>query len=132
MAVGVKIASLSPQLLQGRVAEIDPAADPSSHSFLVKINLPAAPGLRSGMYGTAKVAHGRRSALLVPQMAVVTHGSLHSLWVLDANHIASLRYVTLGAAQDGEVEVLSGLSPGEQVVLSASDRELGGSRIEVQ
>ena len=40
------------------VAEIVPAADPSSHSFLVKIDLPSSSQTRAGMYGTAEFANG--------------------------------------------------------------------------
>jgi hypothetical protein len=43
-----------------------------------------------------------------------------------------MRYVTLGAEMGTEVEALSGLAAGDVVVLSPADRELGGSRIEVQ
>jgi RND family efflux transporter MFP subunit len=132
MAVPVTIAAVSSQALVGHVREINPAGDPGSHSFLVKIELPPAVGLRSGMFGTAEFGNGRRSALLVPQAAVITHGSLNGVWALDGNRLASLRYITLGAKREGSVEVLSGLSAGETVVLAAGDRELGGSRIEVR
>lgn len=132
MPFPVEIAALAHGHLTGRVAEINSAADPTSHSFLVKIELPMTSGLRSGMFGTAKIGSGTRSVLLVPQAALVTHGSLNAVWVIDGNHFASLRYVTLGARYDDKVEVLSGLGAGEVVVLSAGDRELGGSRIEAQ
>lgn len=132
MSVPVEIAALSSRSLTGHVAEIDPAADPTSHSFLVKIDLPAATDLRSGMFGTTAISSGSGSVLLVPQTAIVTHGSLSAVWVVDENHIAALRYVTLGAKHNDKVEALSGLSVGETVVLSAGDRELGGSRIEVR
>jgi RND family efflux transporter MFP subunit len=132
MSVPVAIAAVGSRPLTGRVREIDPAGDPSSHSFVVKIELPANSGLRSGMFGTAEIGNGSRALLLVSQSAVVTHGSLNGIWVLDGNRIASLRYVSLGAKHDGNIEVLSGLSAGETVVLAPGDRELGGSRIEAR
>ncbi|MBW4028025.1 MAG: efflux RND transporter periplasmic adaptor subunit [Acidobacteria bacterium] len=131
MSIGVQVPALSQPSIAGRVAEIDPAGDQSTHSFIVKIDLPSVTGLRSGMFGTAAIGDATHAVLLVPAAAVVTHGSLHALWVLDANHIASLRYVTLGTSTAAGVEVLSGVSAGEVVVLSPEDRELGGSRVEV-
>ena len=131
MVIPVQIDALTKPALTGHVAEIDPAGDPGSHSFIVKIDLPAVDGLRSGMFGAAAIGSLRHTALLVPEAAIVTHGSLHAVWVLDTAHIASLRYVTLGAASPDGVEVLSGLSAGETVVLDPADRELGGSRVEV-
>ena len=132
MAILVQIAALATPSVTGHVAEIDPAGDPGSHSFVVKIDLPAAAGLRSGMFGSTAIGSSNHAVLLVPKAAVVTHGSLNAVWVLDASHIASLRYVTLGSDFAGDIEVLSGLSAGETVVLSPADRELGGSRIEVR
>jgi RND family efflux transporter MFP subunit len=114
----------------GSVAEIVPAADPSSHSFLVKIDLPSSSQTRAGMYGTAEFANGARRAILIPRSAVVARGSLNCLYVLDGQGIAQLRYITLGAAQGNLVEVLSGVSSGEKLVDSPSDRELAGKRID--
>jgi RND family efflux transporter MFP subunit len=130
MTIPVVVADLPQPNIQGRIAEIDPAADPASRTFLVKIDLPISAGLRSGMSGTAKISTKDRSALLIPAAAIVTHGSIHGAWVLDNAGLASLRYVTLGAQHGDAVEVLSGMSTGETVVLSPADRELGGRKIE--
>jgi RND family efflux transporter MFP subunit len=114
----------------GIVADIVPAADPLSHSFLVKIDLPSSSQTRAGMYGTADFADGTRQAVVIPRSAVVSRGSLNCVYVLDGQGIAQLRYVTLGAAQGNFIEVLSGVSSGEKLVDSPSDRELAGKRIE--
>jgi RND family efflux transporter MFP subunit len=116
--------------LAGTVAEIVPAADPSSHSFLVKIDLSSSSHMRAGMYGTAEFANGARQAILIPRSAVVVRGSLSSVYVLDSLGIAQLRYITLGAALGNLVEVLSGVSAGEKLVDAPSDRDLAGKRIE--
>jgi RND family efflux transporter MFP subunit len=114
----------------GTVAEIVPVADPSSHSFLVKIDLPTSSQLRAGMYGTVEFANGTKQAILIPRSAVVARGSLNCIYVLDGQGIALLRYVTLGAMQGNLVEVLSGVSAGEKLVDMPSDRDLAGKRIE--
>jgi len=115
--------------LSGTVAEIDPAADSSSHSFLVKIALPSSAQLRAGMYGRVEFANGLRQAILIPRSALVMRGSLACAYVLDGQQIARLRYLTLGAAHGSFVEVLSGISAGEKLVDEPSDRELAGKRI---
>jgi hypothetical protein len=107
-----------------------PAADPSSHSFLVKIDLPSSNQARAGMYGTAEFANGVRQAILIPRSAVVVRGSLNCVYVLDGQEIAQLRYITLGGSQGSLVEVLSGVSAGEKLVDVPSDRDLAGKRIE--
>jgi RND family efflux transporter MFP subunit len=116
----------------GTVAEIVPAADPSSHSFLVKINLAPSAQLHSGMYGSAEISTGTHQAILVPRSAVAFRGSLSCVYVLDASGIAQLRSITLGAAHGELVEVLSGLSSNEKLVDLPSDRDLAGKRVEAQ
>lgn len=132
MNVQVSLDKSSSAEIAGTVAEIDPAADPSSHSFTVKIDLPASSGLHAGMYGTAQFANGVRQAIVIPRSAVVSRGALVCAYVLDAQGIAQLRYLTLGAAQGNLVEVLTGISPGEQLVNDPADRDLAGKRIEAQ
>jgi len=130
LPVSVPAASSNP--ITARVAQIVPAADAASHSFQVKLDLPASAHLRAGMYGATSLASATRNGLFVPQAAVVAHGSIYSVWVVDPQHVASLRFVSLGSQSGIDSEVLSGLSAGEDVVLSPGDRELGGSRIEAK
>lgn len=131
--VGIKLplsidaAGTSP--LSGTVAEIVPAADPSSHSFLVKIDVGASRTLRAGMYGTASITTGSHSAILVPHTAVVRRGALDCAYVVGANGIAELRYVTLGPVDGVNVEVLSGISAGESLVDQPADNDFAGKRI---
>ena len=128
--VPVTIAGASSANLAGTVAEIVPAADPSSHSFTVKIDLPASAQLRAGMYGTAMFANGTKEAIVIPRSAVVARGSLSCAYALDSQGIAQLRNLTLGATQGDLVEILSGVSAGEKLVDVPSDRDLAGKRIE--
>jgi hypothetical protein len=99
---------------------------------LVKIDLPSPQGLRSGMFGKAQLSRGSKTALLVPRSAVVTHGSLQGVYVVDANQIANLRHITLGNTPGEQVDVLSGLSAGETIIDTPGDQELAGKRIEAQ
>ncbi len=118
--------------LAGKVMQIVPAADPSSRSFLVKVDLPAGPRLRSGLFGRARISSGDKSVIVVPHTAVVARGQLQAVYVLDAAQVASLRYVTLGNPSGDQVEVLSGLDGSERLVASPGSRELGGNKIEVR
>lgn len=131
-AVPVIVEALSGAPVQGRVAQIVPAADPSTRSFTVKIELPANPALRSGLFGRAHFAVGERESLVVPKSALVQRGQMQGLYVVGENNVAGLRYVTVGTAVGEGVEVLSGLTAGERIVASPGMRELGGKKVEVQ
>jgi RND family efflux transporter MFP subunit len=130
--VPIVVDALETSKLEGKVAQIVPAADPGSRSFLAKIDLPADARLRSGLFGRAQFSRGKRSSLLIPQTAVLERGQLQGVYVLDLNKIASLRYVTLGKTTGAEVEVLAGLQEGERVVAKPGDLDLSGKRIEAQ
>jgi RND family efflux transporter MFP subunit len=118
--------------LTGKVVQILPAADPASRTFLVKVELPKNPAIRSGLFGRVRFPSGKREGLVVPQTSLVQRGSMQALYVLSADQVASLRYVTLGRPDDKTVEILSGLDSGERIVVTPGARELNGKKIEVR
>jgi RND family efflux transporter MFP subunit len=126
----VLIDALGQNELKGTVTEIVPAADPASRSFLVKLQLPPNPALRSGLFGRAQFARGERSTVMIPRSAIVDRGQLQGVYVLDQNRIAGLRYVTLGKPAAAQVEVLAGLQAGEPFIADPGSRELSGKKIE--
>lgn len=128
--ISVIIDAVGDKELKGKVVEIVPAADSASRSFLVKIEMPSDPALRSGLFGRAQFSRGERSSLLIPRTAVVEHGQLQGIYVLDQNKIANLRYITLGKPSGGQVEVLAGLQAGETLIADPGSRELSGKKIE--
>jgi RND family efflux transporter MFP subunit len=132
MKLPVTIHSAANGEIAGTVAEIVPAADPASRSFLVKIDLAPSAQLYAGMYGSAELTTGTHQAILIPRSAAVLRGSLSCVYVLDANNIAQLRSITLGTAHGEMVEVLSGISANEKLVDLPGDRDLADKRIEAQ
>ena len=130
--VSAVIDALDNTALSGKVVQIVPAADPASRSFLVKVELPTSPRLRSGLFGRAQFPRGERQALLIPGSAVVDRGQLQGVFVIDQNKLASLRYVTLGKAFGSQVEVLAGLQDGDRLVARPGALELNGKRVEAE
>jgi RND family efflux transporter MFP subunit len=128
--IPVVIDAVGDKELKGKVVEIVPAADSTSRSFLVKIEMPSDPALRSGLFGRAQFSRGERSSLLIPRTAVVERGQLQGIYVLDQNKVANLRYITLGKPSGGQVEVLAGLQAGETLIADPGGRELSGKKIE--
>jgi membrane fusion protein, multidrug efflux system len=130
--VQVLFDALSAPPLSARIVQIVPAADPASHSFVVKLDLPHNAGLRSGLFGRAIFTRGEKQAIQVPRAAVLDRGQLQSVYVLGENNTAMLRYVTLGMQSGDHVEVLSGLMPSEVIVSDPGSRDLAGKHIEVR
>jgi RND family efflux transporter MFP subunit len=127
----VTIDALGNNQLSGKIVQIVPTADTASRSFIVKVELPVDAGLRSGLFGRAQFARSERAALLIPRTSLVERGQLQGVYVLDANQIAELRYITLGKSTGEQFEVLSGLQAGEKIVAAPGERELGGKRIAI-
>jgi RND family efflux transporter MFP subunit len=128
LAVRVPSANLS---LEAVVTEIAPAADPVSRTFRVKLDLPPAAGLRSGQFGRVAVPVAEISALRAPSGAVVVRGQMEIAFVI-VNQRAQLRLVKTGKFLDGEVEIVSGLSPGEQLVVAGAAQLLDGQPVEAK
>ncbi len=137
-AVPVVIDALGDQPITGKVTQIVPAADPASRTFTVKIDLPAlsgapsSPPIRSGLFGRAYFPRGQREAIEIPKTAVLNRGQLQAVYVVGADQLASLRFVTLGSVSGDEIEVLSGLQNGDHIVAQPGDRELSGKQVEAQ
>ena len=104
--------------LAGVIDEIVPHAEPGARTFLVKVRVPASPRLYAGMFGRVRVPGGERRRLTVDVRAVETIGQLEFVEVIDAAGRSLRRLVTTGrAAEEGRIEVLSGLAEGERVEL---------------
>jgi multidrug efflux pump subunit AcrA (membrane-fusion protein) len=116
--------------LEGGVSEITPAAEPMSRSYTVKIDLPSRQGLRSGLYGVARFVSGKKQAMLVPRKAVVERGQLAGVFVVDDASVARLRLVKTGKSYGENVEVLSGLSDGERIVVDGVTNVKDGVRLQ--
>jgi membrane fusion protein, multidrug efflux system len=114
-----------------RVVEILPSVDAAARTGTVKIDLPQIPELRSGLFGRARFDTGTHKVLTVPLASVVTQGQLQSVLVAE-NNFARVRLITLGASAKDQVEVLSGLNPGDKVVVPIPPGLSDGSPIEVR
>jgi RND family efflux transporter MFP subunit len=115
--------------LQGRVAEIQPAADDATRTRLVKVDLPEVAGLRSGRFGRLLVATSDSRTVTVPAEAVIRRGQLETVFVLDSG-TARLRLIRTGRERDGRLEVVSGLSGEEKVVVPGALELVDGQRVE--
>jgi RND family efflux transporter MFP subunit len=99
----------------GTVAELTESLDPAAHTFLVKIDLPADPSLRSGLFGRARFEAGEDQGLAVPADAIVRRGQLTMVFV-DQDGIARMRVIHAGEAIGERVRVRAGLEAGARVI----------------
>ncbi len=117
--------------VDARVSEIVPAVDAASRSYVVKVDLPALPAIRSGVFGRVAFRLGSRPVLAIPMRAVSERGQLQSVMVAE-NGIAHTRLITEGQKANDRTEVLSGLAAGERVIFPVPQGLADGARVEVR
>jgi cobalt-zinc-cadmium efflux system membrane fusion protein len=111
------------QVFTATVDYVAPTVDPTTHRLAVRASLDN-PGemLKPEMFASFGVfTAAPTEAVIAPEEAVVFEGDTARVWVAHpANRTLELRQIKTGAVGDGQVEVLSGLSPGEVLVTSGS------------
>lgn len=115
LIVNIPAAELS---VTGTVAEVAPTANPTTRSGLVKLDLAPNAALHPGQFARVAIALDNESTLAIPHSALSRVGQLQRVFVVQ-DGVARLRLVRIGAIHGGNVEVLSGLAPGEQVVIAS-------------
>ena len=128
--IPVVVDALGGDVLTGKVSQILPAGDPRTHTFMVKVDLPDTSGLKTGMFGRFQLDKGVTPTILVPLAAIVERGELTSLYAVEADHVARLRWVKLGRRFEQQVEILSGLNEGERV-LSDGSQGVDGAAVQI-
>lgn len=106
--------------VQGKVTVVSPATDPNSTTVQVWILIDN-PGerLKPGMAMHAAIATEVYKAATVVPVAAILPGEEGGTAVLTVSpdNVAHKRTVTLGVRQGGQVQILSGVNPGEEVVV---------------
>jgi len=98
---------------------VSPFADPNSHTFLVRINLPTGEHhVYPGMHTKVAFLTGEKQSLVIPKASIVKRSEVTGVYVVKDN-IITFRYIRCGSTiNDTQKEILSGLSVGETVLLN--------------
>lgn len=97
--------------------QVLPTADAATHVSQVRVTLPDVPEATPGMFARVHFVTGQAEKLTVPAGAVLHRGEVAAVYVQMPDSRLSLRQLRLGeAVGQGEIEVLAGLSAGDQVV----------------
>jgi len=129
--IGEKVpVTIGSQQAEGRVVEVVPAADPSTRTFIAKVQLPPNCNCQSGQYGSVDFTIGTENRMLVPANALIQRGELEGVFVISPEGIAHYRLVKTGRAFGDQMEVLSGLDDGDRVAISKTSQLSDGVRVQ--
>ncbi|AKF09699.1 efflux RND transporter periplasmic adaptor subunit [Sandaracinus amylolyticus] len=124
MAIGLDAEILEGErvVATGRVARTASRLDPATRTMRIEIEVPTSPGLLAGMYLRARLRVPRvHAAALLPARALVMTNEGPSAWVVGTDDHAHLRRVEIMRDRGRDLEIATGVQPGDRVVLSAPD-----------
>lgn len=131
--VEVRVDAFPDKTFTGKLTRLSPAAEVASRSFLVEglVDNPER-RIKPGFFAKASIfTHVDPQALTVPQQALVTYAGVTKVFVVE-DEVARERGVQTGVrVGTNEVEVTSGLKPGELVVISGFTRLTDGAAVKV-
>jgi HlyD family secretion protein len=117
MPVRITAATAPAQTFAGGVLSIG-QVDPASGLLAIRISVSNPSGkLKAGAFATADIViHTFDHATAVPKQAVITRDGKNVAFVVGSDNVAHQRQVVTGVEQNGMIQILSGVTPGEQVI----------------
>ncbi|MCL2617044.1 MAG: efflux RND transporter periplasmic adaptor subunit [Defluviitaleaceae bacterium] len=132
-AVDIIVATHSPYPLQGVVRTVSPGVD-HTNTFGVTIEIDNTDEtLRPGMFAEVRfVRDAAYNAVVVPVSAVQRNieGDQY-VYILDANNIVTRTRVTTGISNGREIEVISGVSIGNDIIVRGQNYVFDGEEVNV-
>lgn len=133
LEASMSVEALGEQTFSGRITKVYPTVDATTHTVGVEIEVANKDQrLRPGMYARLSLDFGIRQALTISDKAIVRQAGsgIRYVYVLKEGK-AVYREVELGELQDGRYEALSGIEPGEQLIISAPSRLKNGTAVKL-
>jgi len=117
---------------EGTVVRVSPVVDPLTGTFKITIEVSdPSRRLKPGMFGRISIVYDKReNALKIPRSAIVQEAGEPSIFVID-DDTAHRRVVHTGYVEAGQIEIVDGLSDGEQFVLVGQTGLREGSKVAV-
>lgn len=120
------------EVFTAKVAEVNPVLDTTSRSMGVKLVLdPPDNRIKIGMYCRVKlITESKSGVVAIPREAIVNRSGQESVFVVNGNTVEN-RAISVGITVDNMVEVVSGLTAGNEVVVSGQTLLDSGSKVNV-
>jgi membrane fusion protein, heavy metal efflux system len=118
----VHVLAYPDRVFKGKISWVAPSIDPNNHRLPVRAEVESGNGtLKPGMFANFAIITGQASTAPAVRLSAIVHeGEQARVWVAGDGDSLALREIRTGRTEDGMVEVLSGLEPGENVVTSGS------------
>ncbi len=118
--------------LTGEVERLVAAANPVTHTHLVKIGLQPGSRVYSGEYAVVSIPVAQQEGIVLPAGAIHERAGIEGVFVVTSEQRAQFRMVTPGERLPRGTVVLSGVFPGDRVIVSAKGPLANGVKIRIQ
>jgi membrane fusion protein (multidrug efflux system) len=128
-----KVQGLDGKVFTGRIARINPAADPTTRQIQVFAEIPNVDGsLVSGLFAEGRVRNLSRVGIIVPA-AAIDHRMTTPAVTRVTNNVVEHFNVVLGVIDDenDQVEIRQGVNAGDILLVGASQQIAPGTRVEL-
>lgn len=131
--VMVEVPSISKKF-ETTIARISQSINAASRGFTAECNIPNSTGLKPNMSAYTKILnHSNTKAMVVPVNIIQSDEKgkyIYTLQTKDGKKIAAKKSVVIGQLYDDNVEVLSGLNAGDQIIIQGYQNLYEGQLIE--
>jgi len=117
-----------PKPVKGTIYTLVSAADPATRTHTVKLSLPSIKNINSGTFARVNFITGERQTLVVPKSAILNRSGIEGVFVVE-NGIAYFHMVRLGEDLGKNIEVQSGVSLGDHIVIDHNMSLLNGDHV---
>lgn len=130
--VEVKVSAFKEQVFTGTIEAVDAKVEQESHSIQVKGIIPNPDNLlRDGLFANVSLIVGEKgNSMTVDESSVDRIGEIEYVWVVERGR-AEKRRVLTGARENGQVEIVAGLQPGQIVVTSGQIKLSDGAKVKI-
>jgi membrane fusion protein, multidrug efflux system len=130
--IRIKVDAFPDDSFEGKVYAIDPRLDVAGRSLLVRALVPNRDRrLRPGLFARVTVLlQLKEDALTVPEQAIVPQGDSQFVFKIVDGKVQFTK-VVIGTRREGRVEIIEGLTAGDQVVTAGQLKIRDGSAVSV-
>jgi HlyD family secretion protein len=127
----VKLTTADGAQLEGKVRAIAPTVESSTRAGLVYVDIPSKGAARPGMFARGEILLGQAVASMAPLSSVVTQDGYAYVFVVNDQQLVARRRVETGAVRGKQIEIVSGVQPGERIVDKGAGFLKDGDRVRV-
>ncbi len=132
LVVRATAAAFPDRHFEGTVRSLDTRVDPETRAIRVRADVPNADhALRPGMLVSIELTANRQTSLAVPEEAIVPVGETRFVFVVNEDLRADRLELETGRRTRGMVEVKSGISGSERLVVEGGSMLDPGSSVEI-